>query len=92
MTKNEFKVAANIAMNETNLKEDISVFSGCALPGFQPVFCTIRQVAALIRWQCAYLSGGFDMEELNDIAYLAKTRFLIIDELKEAVKQERIFN
>jgi len=82
MTKNEFNRAFEIAQNNniSLLDIDNSILYGCALPEFKyPVHCTIIQLAALIRWQCQYLFGGWDSEELDSIAYIAKKKFILVD-------------
>ena len=51
MTKQEFKEAFALAKKEKDMSEvDIRILEGCGLPGFRPVHCTLRQVAALLRW------------------------------------------
>ena len=81
MTNIEFKEAADLALNQTDVNltgEDIAAFDGFGLKDFKPIFCTIRQLARVIRWQCQYLFGGFDSEELQSIARVGKTKFRII--------------
>ena len=83
MTTVQFKAACDLAMNHPEVgllnSEDYSIFSGYGIRGFKPVFCTIRQVAALIRYQCGYICGGYDMQELNELARAARRLFNIID-------------
>jgi hypothetical protein len=83
MTSEQFKKAADLALNHPEielLNVDNSHLYGCALPDFEPVWCTIKEVAALIRWQCQYIFGdGYDAEELNSIADIGRRRFKIID-------------
>lgn len=82
MTTKEFKEAANIALNQLDVelaKEDTSQFMGFGLADFKPIFCTIRQLAAIIRWQCLFINGsGHDAEALQEIAVLGKRRFQVI--------------
>jgi len=82
MLKAEFSQAYEMADNEkielNNDNAPIDIFDGFGLKDFQPVFVTIKQVARLIRWQCSYIFGGWDMEELNQIGNLGRKRFLII--------------
>ena len=80
MTSKQFKEAADLALNHPEIKlldVDTSHFLGCGLPEYKTVFCTIREVAALIRWQCQYLCGGYDVEELQNMALIAKCKFQI---------------
>lgn len=79
MTHKEFSAA--VALAQTNMElshHDIDLFDGYGTPGFCPVCCTLPQVARLIRWQCQYLNGGWDMEELNTLRAFARTRFTIV--------------
>lgn len=79
MTKDEFKQAFAIAQREKNMIDvDTVILEGCGLPGFKSVYCTLRQVAALIRWQAALLSGEWDSKELDSIASIARRKFQII--------------
>lgn len=59
--------------------EDDSQFDGCALPGFQPIVATVRQVAKLMRYQAMYLNGRWDMEELNELQRLLRHKVTILD-------------
>lgn len=80
MTSKQFKQAFQIANNnDIELMGDLSQFNGYALSDFKPVHATINQVAWLIRWQAQYLSGGWDMEELERIAKVGRTKFIILD-------------
>lgn len=80
MTKQELSQAYDIAItNAADLHDfDIGVFDGFGLPDFKPVYVRIEQVARLIRWQCQYMDGTWDSENLQDIATVGKTKFLII--------------
>jgi hypothetical protein len=80
MTKAEFKQAFEIAKSNKDLTNvDDSTVYGCGLPDFKPVYVTLEVVAKLIRWQCQYIFGdGWDMNELDNIAHIAKKKFLII--------------
>lgn len=85
MNLTQFQLACKIAKSsESLINEDIDLFDGFALPDFQPVYCTIRQVARLIRWQVGWQSFRYswtwDPEELNLIGNLGRKRFLIVDE------------
>jgi hypothetical protein len=80
MNKAEFKQAFAVAKSDVNLSEvDNTLLYGCGLPGFEPVYCTTRQVAKLLRWQAQNLNGSWDMGEVNNIAKIAQRKFLIIE-------------
>ncbi len=80
MTKPEFSAAWKIAQSNQNLDAiDDSILFGCGLPDFQPVFTTLETVAKFLRWQCNYIFGdGFDAQELDNCAHIAKKKFKII--------------
>lgn len=79
MTKRELKAIFEIAKSNEDLsKEDLSVFDGYGLPGYDPVYVTKRAVAALIRWQALLLNGEWDLEELSGIGR-ARRKFIILD-------------
>ena len=81
MTKPEFKQAfalAQVAQPETD-HSALALFHGCGLSDLKSVHCTLAAVAVLIRYQCAYMFGGWDHEELASIAYIARRKFQIID-------------
>ena len=81
MNKKEFSEALEIAQNrDVDLTDvDTIVLHGCALPDFQyPVYVTVKQVAALIRWDCLLLNGEIDSRELNDIGIIGKKKFRIV--------------
>jgi hypothetical protein len=85
MTSEQFKKAADLAFNHPEVEllnvVDNSHLYGCALPDFKPVWCTIKEVAALIRWQCCYIfGGGYDAAELNSIADIGRRKFKIIED------------
>lgn len=79
MTKEEFKKAMEISREEDDMSEvDISVFQGYGLPGFGRIHVTLRQVAALIRWECLQFNGEYDGKKLNYVANTGRQRFQII--------------
>ena len=79
MTKKEFSQALRIAQsNEEDLPKDLNIFDGFGLPDFKPVHVTIRDVAALLRWQGLYFDGVWDAEEINEVAQCGRRRFLIV--------------
>jgi hypothetical protein len=79
MTKKELAKAFQIAKSDTVIPEDnLHLFNGFGLDDFKPVYCTLRDVAKLIRYQCQFLTGGWDMDAFQDIAFHSKKRFIII--------------
>jgi len=81
MTTQELKTAAHLALQteEDLASHATSMFAGFGLHGFAPVFCTIKQLAWLIRYQCAYMFGeGHDTEAMAEIVKFGKKRFQII--------------
>jgi hypothetical protein len=79
MTNEQFKEAVTLAKSDTEIKDDIDIFDGYGLNDFKPVFVTLRQVARLIRWQCATFAGTWDSKELQSIQRFGRKRFQIID-------------
>ena len=84
MTSEQFKQAANIALNHPEIdleNEDTHDFNGYGVSWFQVIKCTIREVAALIRYQCVYLPQFREFmnieEELKVLAAVSKTKFQI---------------
>jgi hypothetical protein len=81
MSKDEFKQAfalAQVVQPETD-HSALALFHGCGLPDFKTVHCTLAAVAVLIRYQCAYMFGGWDHEALAETADIARRKFQIID-------------
>ena len=80
MTKDQLSRAVSIADSDEDLShEDLHHFDGFGLKDFNPVFCTMRQLARLVRWQCQYIFGdGFDADALNEIARHGRKRFLVV--------------
>lgn len=79
MTKAELSAALKLALTKENLSnENIDHFDGFGLRDFQPTTCTIKQLARLIRWQCFCLDGSIDQNNLNEIAFHGKKRFVVI--------------
>jgi len=84
MNRKEFLKAFALIQNQ-DVKdmslETIDCFYGCALPDFKYTNCTLKQVAKLIRYQCLYLDGTLDINELNNIELISKKKFKIIPEI-----------
>jgi hypothetical protein len=86
MNKAELTAAVNLAKDKSQRfvddrgKEivDTSIFDGFALYGFQPVTCTLRQLAALVRWQCVMMNGEIDAEKLNELADAGRHKFTVV--------------
>ena len=81
MTRQEAQAAFAIADNkELRLYPDVdtSIFDGFGLPGFCPVYVTLRQVAALMRWQALQFNGEWNAEALDEVIKVGRTRFLIL--------------
>lgn len=58
--------------------EDISIFDGFGFSNFQPITCTLRQLAFLVRWQCVKMNGTIDANNLNDIAIIGRKKFTVL--------------
>ena len=72
------KIAADLSIDLSD--EDDSILFGCGLPGFKPVYVTLRQVAKFIRWQTLCFNGAIDTNEMQECARIAKKSFLVIGE------------
>ena len=76
MTKQQMSQAMELAYSKEDLSNvDISIFDGYGLADFGSVFCTIRQVARLIRWQCIQWNGELDAHEWDALCWAARNRF-----------------
>lgn len=78
MNKSEFKQALEIAKSDEQTGDIPNCMRGCALKGFQPCCVTLNNVAALIRYQAAYMFGGWSADEINSVASIGRKNFLII--------------
>jgi len=81
MTLAQFQVAVKTAQNSTlDLSAtDDSMLFGYGLSDFKPVHTTLSAVAKVIRWQALQFNGQWDMTELNELAKLARRKFIIVD-------------
>lgn len=77
MTKNQFSEATKLAQSGDDLPQDLEIFNGFGLKAFKPIVCTIRDLAALIRWQAVQFNGNLDLENLNEI-WQCKAKFQIV--------------
>ena len=66
MTKPELAKAFDIAKSDKELVDNLHLFNGFGLKDFQPVYCTLDDVAKIIRYQCQQMNGGWDMEAFQD--------------------------
>lgn len=78
MTKDQLSQSLALALSDADLSKEDEPFMGFGLPDFQPLVCTIPQVARLIRWQCIRLNGSIDSEALNEIADAGRKKFQIV--------------
>lgn len=82
MKKSQLDQAVKVAQDQSQslLNEDITIFNGFALTGFKTVVCTIRQLAALVRWQAVQLNGSIEGTALNEIANIGRHKFNVVGE------------
>jgi hypothetical protein len=81
MNRQQIAKAIRIAKSDADLSgENIDSMMGCTLEGFEPVYVTARQVASHIRYQAHYLMGGWDEFEIQEVARIAKTKFIYVRE------------
>lgn len=79
MTTKEFKQVVKMIESGVDLSQfDDSTLHGCALPGFEPVHTTLGAVAKLVQYQARTFAGTWDASELNELARIAKRKFLIV--------------
>ncbi len=77
MTIEQFNSAMKLAASKEDINESIVNFYGFGLTEFKPVYVTIRQVAALIRYQAQYMLGGWDQEAIREIKEHGRKKFII---------------
>jgi hypothetical protein len=79
MTKAQLSTAITLAQSKDPLTgEDISLFDGFGLKDFKPVTCTLRQLAALVRWQAVNFNGTIDAAALNEIVSAGRHKFDVV--------------
>ena len=79
MTKSEFSQAVKLVESGVDLtKYDDSNLYGCGLSGFQPVHTTLGAVARIVAWQARTFAGTWDAAALDEMAQIAKKKFLIV--------------
>jgi hypothetical protein len=79
MNKQEFSKALELAKQgeSASFDEMGALFDGFGFKEFQPVACTLKQLAALIVYQCFTFGGTIDTEALNEI-WAAKRKFIVV--------------
>lgn len=79
MTKDEFARAVEIATGDRDLGGiDTTPLHGYGLEDFRAAAVSLDAVAALIRWQCCYLTGGIDADELSSMRRIFRRRVEIV--------------
>lgn len=79
MNKAEFQSAFDIAKSDADLSQDpVYIFNFFSCRDFQPVVCTLRQVARLMRLQAHELGGQWDMAALSEIREAGRKKFEIV--------------
>jgi len=71
-----FELAQNFDISLENV--DIDHLYGFGLADFKPVHTTIQAVARMMRWQGAMMNGNWDMEAIDEVCQLGRSRFLIL--------------
>lgn len=84
MNKAEFQRAFKIAEKRAEAGVDydwsaLEVLAGCGTFEVKKVSCTVEAVAELIRYQARCLDGLWDHNEINNLADIAKRKFLIVN-------------
>lgn len=79
MTRQQLAEAKTLAKSSDDLSGvDTESFNGFGLAGFKPIIATIRQVAAVLRWQALMLNGEWDSVALQECAMIFKKKVTII--------------
>lgn len=80
MTTKQFAQSVKLVESGADLsKYDDSNLYGCGLPDFKPVHTTIEAVAKLVQYQARTFAGTWDAQELDNMAKIAKQKFLIVN-------------
>jgi hypothetical protein len=82
MTTKQLEAALSMAVNDQRsmIDEDIMQFDGFGLKNFEPVTCTLRQLAALVRWQCVRYNGTVDSDALQEVAESGRRAFTVLED------------
>ena len=81
MTAEQFRSALAIAKADVDIDSEVYTidnFLGCGLKDFAPINVTLEALARFIRYQCAYMYGGMDENELENIKWIARRKFTLI--------------
>jgi len=81
MDKEQLSKALEISKDRAGIdfaKTNLHLFDGFGLNDFKPIVVRLEDVADLIRWQCSQLDGGFNLDNLHEIAKFGKTRFIVL--------------
>lgn len=83
MTKLELEDAIKLAIVRKGCGfVPLDIFDGFALPGFDPITCTMTQLADLIRWQCGRIfADGWDDTMLSEIMECGRRKFNVINDI-----------
>jgi hypothetical protein len=80
MNKNDCIIVVDELRNNISYPDvEISPLSGCGLPDF-PIGKMIRKEAIVmhLRWQCKYLNGDIDEEQLSEELSILKSKKVIM--------------
>ena len=81
MTTKQFAQSVKLVESGADLSAfDYDNLIGCGLPDFKPVFTTIEAVARLVCYQARTFAGTWDAVELDNMARIAKAKFLIVND------------
>ena len=80
MTKAQLTEALKLAKSGADFPQlsVSSIFFGYGEPDFKPVYCTLKDIAGLLRWQVINMDGSIDNTELNLLANAGRKKFLIV--------------
>lgn len=80
MTAKQFSQSVKLVESGADLsKYDYDNLIGCGLLDFKPVHTTIEAVARLVQYQARNFNGTWDALELDNMAKIAKGKFLIVN-------------
>ena len=80
MTKKEIQLVVDeLRSGESYPDVSISPLTGCGLPDFPKKRHVRKEVIVQhLRWQCLYLNGGIDEEELDNCIQILKDKKVIM--------------
>jgi hypothetical protein len=85
---NELRDADKLELLEF-MQGDMEMFGGFGLYGFEPVTCTLDQLAKLIGYQCIQFNGELCAKALDEI-WQHRRKFLIVGEGSDEVVAEQL--